>query len=72
MKLADITPAYKMNDPLDKMNYRPFSVSPIVFERIMQKKINNFIISFHSPYLCDYRKGFDTQQALLTLVQNYR
>ena len=73
MKLADITPVYKMNDPLDKMNYRPVSVSPVVskiFERIMQKQINNFIVSFFSPYLRDYRKGFDTQQALLTLNQN--
>ena len=64
-----------MNDPLDKMNYRPVSVSPAVskiFERIMQKQINNFVISFLSPYLCDYRKCFDTQQALLTLAQNWK
>ena len=60
-----------MNDTLDKMNYGPVSVSPAVskiFERIMQKQINNFVISFLSPYLCDYRKCFDTQQALLTLA----
>ena len=38
----------------------------------MQKQINNFIVSFFSPYLRDYRKGFDTQQALLTLNQNQR
>ena len=38
----------------------------------MQKLINDFIISFLSPYLCDYRKGFNTQQALLTLVENWR
>ena len=43
-----------------------------IFERIMQKLINDFIISFLSPYLCDYRKGFNTQQALLTLVENWR
>ena len=64
-----------MNDTLDKMNYRPVSVSPAVlkiFERIMQKQINNFVISFLSPYLCDCRKCFDTQQALLTLAQNWK
>ena len=75
MKLADITPVYKKNDPLDKTNYRPVSILPVVskiFERIMQKQINDFIISFLSPYLCGYRKGFNTQHALLTLVENWR
>ena len=69
LKLANITPVYKKNDPLDKTNYRPVSVLPVVskiFERIMQKQINNFIVSFLSPYLCGYRKGFNTQNGLLT------
>ena len=75
LKLADITPVYKKNDPLDKTNYRPVSVLPVVskiFERIMQKQINDFIISFLSPYLCGYRKGFNNQHASLTLVENWR
>ena len=38
----------------------------------MQKKISDFIISFIFPYLCGYKKGFNTQQALLTLVENWR
>ena len=38
----------------------------------MQKQINDFIISFLSPYLCGYRKVFNTQHALLTLVENWR
>ena len=55
LKLGDITPAYKKNDPLDKTNYRPVSILPVVskfFERIMQKQVNDFIISFLSPYSC--------------------
>ena len=28
LKLADITPVYEKNDPLDKTNYRPVSVLP--------------------------------------------
>ena len=73
LKLADITRVYKKNYPLDKTNYRPISMLPVVskiFERIMQKQINDFIISFLSPYLCGYRKGFNTRHALLTLVEN--
>ena len=38
----------------------------------MQKQINDFIISFLSPYLYGYRKSFNTQHALLTLVENWR
>ena len=75
MKLADITPVYKKNDPLDKTNYRPVSVLPVVskiFERIMRKQINDFIVSFLYPYLCGFRKGLNTQHTLLTLVENWR
>ena len=30
LKLADITPVYKKNNPLDKTNYWPVSVLPVV------------------------------------------
>ena len=75
MKLADITPVYKKIDPLDKTNYQPVSVLTVVSkisERIMQKPINDFIISFLFPYLFGYRKCFNTEHALLTLVENWR
>ena len=75
MKLADITSGYKKNNPLDETNYRPVSVLSVVskiFERIMQTQFNDFIITFLSPYLWGYRKGFNTQHALLTLVENWR
>ena len=74
LKLANITPVYKKSDPLDKTNYQPVCVLPVVtkiFERIMQKQINDFLVfDFLSPYLCGYSKGFNTQHALLTLVKN--
>ena len=53
-KLADITSGFKNNDHLDEINYELVSVLPVVskiFERIMQKQINDFIITFLSPYL---------------------
>ena len=75
LKLADIAAVYKKNDTLDKTNYRPVNILPVVskiFERIMQKQINDFVISFLSPYLCGYRKGFNTQHTLLTLIEKWR
>ena len=38
LKIADITPIFKKEDPLDKTNYRPISILPTVskiFERIL-------------------------------------
>ena len=75
MKLADITPVFKKKDPLDKTNYRPVSVIPTVsklFEKIMQKQVNGFISNCLSLFLCGYRKGYNTQQALLALIEKWK
>ena len=43
LKLADVTPVFKKKIPLDKTNYRPLNVLPLVlklFERLIQKQIN--------------------------------
>ena len=40
LKLVDITPVFKQEDPLNKTNYGPVSVLPTVlklFEKIIQK-----------------------------------
>ena len=38
----------------------------------MQKQINDFVASFLSPYLGCYRKDFNTEHGLLTLVENWK
>ena len=70
LKLPDITIS-KRKDPFDKENYRSVSVAPVVsriFERLLQKQ-NCYIEKFISPYLCGYRKGFRTQQTLISLFK---
>ena len=72
LKLADITPVYKKNDRTSVENFRPVSVLPTVskiFERIIQKQFSAHVNEFLSPYLCGYRKGFNTQYALLSLIE---
>ena len=63
------------NDSIEKsdfpQNLKLADITP-VYKKNMQKQINDFIISFLSPYLCGYRKGFNTQHALLTLVENWK
>ena len=75
LKNADVTPISKKNNPLSKKNYRPISVLPViskVFEKLMQNQINLHIETFLSPYLCDYRKGFNSQHALISLIERWR
>ena len=75
LKLADITPVFKKNNPLEKENYRPAGVLPVVskiLERIMQKQVTLFRQKVLSPYLCGYRKGFSTQQVLISLIERWK
>ena len=75
LKLADITQVYKKKDPTLVENYRPVSVLPSVskiFERAIQKEFSNYVNEFLSPYLCGYRKGFNTQYALLSLIEKWK
>ena len=75
LKLADITPVFKKKNPLHKVNYRPVSVLlgiSEVFENLMQKQLSDDISNYLSPYLCGYRKGFSSQLALLSLIENWK
>ena len=74
LNLADITPIYKKKDPTLVENYRPVSVLPFVskmFERTIQIQYSNYVDKFLSFYLCGYRKGFNTQYALLSLIEKW-
>ena len=73
LKIADITPILKKEDPLDKTNYRPISILPTfskTFERIIFNQLQRFSNKFLSPLLCGFWKGYSTQYALINLLQN--
>ena len=56
-------------------NYRPVSVLPViskVFERIMQKQIATYFEKLLSPYLCGYRKGYSTQNAITAMIEKWK
>ena len=38
----------------------------------MEKQLNDYIQNYLSPYVCGYRKGYCTQQALLVLVESWK
>ena len=75
LKLADITPVFKKKDPLEKSNYRPISVLPVLsklFEKFIQKQMCEYMEPYLSPYLCGFRKGYNSQQALLSLIEIWK
>ena len=75
MKLADITPIFKKDEKTEKKNYRPISILSSlskVFERLLCDQLNTFMVNKFSPYLCGFRKGFNCEDALLRLLENWR
>ena len=75
LKCADISPIFKKVDRVLKENYRPVSILPVVskiFERIMQKQIKIYVEKHLSPFLCGYRKGYNTQYALIAMIEKWK
>ena len=46
LKIANITPAHKKNEPINKENYRPVSLLPLlpkVFERLLYDQLSKYL-----------------------------
>ena len=72
LKLADVTPILKNENPYRAKNYRPVSVLSSVskiFERILHRQMTSYIDKFLSTFMCGYRKGSNTQQTLLSFIE---
>ena len=60
LKWADMTPIFKKLETVEKGNYRPVSVLPVVskiFERIMDKQIGEYMEKYLSIYLLNKVKA---------------
>ena len=71
LKLGDITPLFKKDEAKDKRKYRPITVLSAlskVFEHLLYSQMTGFADTFLVPYLCGFRKGFNTQHVLSRLV----
>ena len=75
LKEANITPIFKKDDLLDKSNYRPVSILPLiskVFERLIYNQLSEYTESFLNHILCGFRKAHSTQHALFKLLQSWQ
>ena len=74
LKIAQVLPLYKNNDPMLFNNYRPILILPFfskLFERLMYNRLINFIEKHHLPYQYQFgfRKNQSTFMALLILLE---
>ena len=72
LELTNISPVYKAKDSLDKSNYRPVSVLPLlskIYERVVFDQLSRHVNKALSKLLCDFRKAHSTQHALFRLLQ---
>ena len=75
IKAANVTPIFKKDDPLDKANYRPVSILPLiskVCERLICNQLSEYSESFLSHILCGFRKAHSTQHALFKLLESWQ
>ena len=75
LKPADVVPFFKKCNPTCTKNCRPVSVLSTVskvLERLMHDQITTYMDAHLSKHLCGYSKGFNTQTALLSLLEKWK
>ena len=75
LRYADVSLAFKKGDKFDKQNYKPVSLLPTVskvFERILFSQIEGYIEIYLFQYLCGFRKGNNTENCLLVMVEKMK
>ena len=72
LKYADVTPVFKKDDKSDKSNYRPISILPNLYERIIQNHIYPYLNKNFSQYQCGFWKGFSAQHCLIAVIEKWR
>ena len=75
LKIAQVLPLYKSNDPMLFNNYRPISLLPFfskLFEWLMYNRLIDFIEKHRPPYQYQFgfRKNHSTFMALVTLLES--
>ena len=75
LKKASVVPIYKKADKLEKGNYHPLSLLPIlakIFEKILAHQISPLLNDVLSPHLSAFRRNYSCQDALLGLLKHWR
>ena len=75
LKVGQVLPLHKKNDPLNKGNYRPVSIlntTSKIYERAMHYQLAEYFEAVLNPLLAALRKGFGCQTTLLRLLEDWK
>ena len=75
LKMAQVTPVFKKDDPFIMKNYRPVSILPSmskIFEKIINEQLSNHFENIFHNYLAAFRPGYGCQTTLLRLVEDWK
>ena len=70
-----MVPLHKKYNTLDKGNYWPVSILPMIskiFERAVNSQIVKFFDSHFHTFLSAFRKGYGCQTALLKVIEDWK
>ena len=75
LKLAQVTPVFKKDDPFIKKNYRPVSILPSIskiFERIINDQLSQYFENIFNQFLSAFRPKFGCQTTLIKLIEDWK
>ena len=73
LKQVNVSPIFMKDDSLDKENYRPVSILPLlskVYEKLLYNRLSDYVENIFNVILCDFRKAHSMQHALFKLLQS--
>lgn len=75
LKLAEITPCFKKDNPMDKTKYRPVSILPCIskiMESAIDCQLSKYFYDKKAGCLSAYRKMYNTQSVLVKAIEDWR
>ena len=72
LKVADVIPVFKKKSKTSKDNYRPISILPNtskINERCLYNQMQTYFDNILSEYQCGFRKGFNAQHCLVSMIE---
>ena len=75
LKMAQVTPIFKKDDPFIPKNYRPVSILPTlskIYERLLGNQLTSHFNEIFHSYLSAFRTSYGCQTTLLRIVEDWK
>ena len=75
LKQAQVVALHKKNNALDKSNYRPVRILPVIskiFERAIHELLTEYFNNHFHPFLSAFRSGYGCNTTLLKIIEDWK